>query len=134
MTSKTHSFLKQNRSFLLLSLLYTAWALGFIWHASYIASDGKLYFALFDDAMISMRYAWNLSHGSGLVWNPGEYVEGYTNLLMTLLMALATWFFEKRYRPNWCVSQNSPLRSNPHLIRTTHEIGLTTAIAPIRGQ
>jgi hypothetical protein len=26
--------------------------------------------------MISMRYAWNVSHGSGLVWNPGERVEG----------------------------------------------------------
>jgi arabinofuranosyltransferase len=45
--------------------------------------------------MISMRYAWNLSHGSGLVWNPGEYVEGYTNLLMTLLMSLATLVFDK---------------------------------------
>lgn len=97
MPSKIHSFFKQNWSFLSLSLLYALWALAFIWHASYIASDGKLYFALFDDAMISMRYAWNLSHGNGLVWNPGEYVEGYTNLLMTLLMTLATGLFEKRY-------------------------------------
>jgi len=45
--------------------------------------------------MISMRYAWNLSHGLGLVWNPGEYVEGYTNPLMTLLMALPTLVFDK---------------------------------------
>jgi arabinofuranosyltransferase len=45
--------------------------------------------------MISMRYAWNLSHGLGLVWNPGEYVEGYTNPLMTLLMSLPTLVFDK---------------------------------------
>jgi hypothetical protein len=27
----------------------------------------------------------------------GEYIEGYTNLLMTLLMSVAAFFFEKRY-------------------------------------
>jgi len=42
-----------------------------------------------------MRYAWNLSHGLGLVWNPGEYVEGYTNPLMTFIMALPTLAFDK---------------------------------------
>jgi hypothetical protein len=47
--------------------------------------------------MISMRYAWNFSHGLGLVWNPGEYVEGYTNLLMTLLMSFATLVFDKSH-------------------------------------
>ncbi len=40
-----------------------------------------------DDAFISYRYALNLAHGHGLVFNPGEYVEGYTNLLWTLLIA-----------------------------------------------
>lgn len=48
-----------------------------------------VYFSLFDDAMISMRYARNLADGSGLVWNPGEApVEGYTNLLWTLWMSV----------------------------------------------
>jgi hypothetical protein len=46
--------------------------------------------------MISMRYAWNLSHGEGLVWNPGEYVEGYTNLLMVLLMSLSAFIFDDK--------------------------------------
>src|SRR5919199_4227504 len=69
---------------------FIAWASLFIYHSSFVGIDGRRYFCLFDDAMISMRYAWNLSHGLGLVWNPGEYVEGYTNLLMTLLMSLAT--------------------------------------------
>jgi len=61
-----------------------------------VALDNQRYFSIFDDAMISMRYAWNFSHGYGLVWNPGERVEGYTNLLMVLLMALPNLLFEKR--------------------------------------
>ncbi len=40
-----------------------------------------------DDAFISYRYALNLVRGHGLVFNPGEYVEGFTNLLWTLLIA-----------------------------------------------
>jgi arabinofuranosyltransferase len=40
-----------------------------------------------DDAYISYRYAWNLVQGHGLVYNPGERVEGYTNFLWTLLAA-----------------------------------------------
>ncbi len=42
---------------------------------------------LIDDAYISFRYAWNLAHGHGLVWNAGTRVEGYTNLLWTTLLA-----------------------------------------------
>ncbi len=41
-----------------------------------------------DDAFISFRYAANLVEGHGLVYNPGERVEGFTNLLWTLLLAL----------------------------------------------
>lgn len=40
-----------------------------------------------DDAYISYRYGWNLVHGNGLIYNPGERVEGYTNFLWTLLSA-----------------------------------------------
>ena len=42
-----------------------------------------------DDAYISLRYAGNLARGLGLVYNAGERVEGFTNLLWTLLLALA---------------------------------------------
>lgn len=42
-----------------------------------------------DDAFISYRYAQNLVEGHGLVFNPGERVEGYSNLLYVLLMAPA---------------------------------------------
>lgn len=42
-----------------------------------------------DDAWISMRYAANLVDGHGLTWNPGQPpVEGYSNLLWTLLGAV----------------------------------------------
>ena len=40
-----------------------------------------------DDAYISFRYAQNLVDGHGLVFNPGERVEGYTNFLWTVLFA-----------------------------------------------
>jgi len=41
-----------------------------------------------DDSHISLRYARNLAEGNGLVYNPGEQVEGYTNFLWTVLMAV----------------------------------------------
>jgi hypothetical protein len=40
-----------------------------------------------DDAYISFRYARNLAEGLGLVYNPGERIEGYTNFLWTVLIA-----------------------------------------------
>lgn len=42
-----------------------------------------------DDAFISFRYARNFARGLGLVYNEGEWVEGYTNFLWTLLLGLA---------------------------------------------
>jgi hypothetical protein len=45
--------------------------------------------AVFDDSYISFRYANNLVRGAGLVFNPGERVEGYTNFLWVLLAAAA---------------------------------------------
>src|SRR5688572_20411043 len=66
----------------------TAFYAAFILRSTF-SLDGQVYFPLFDDAMISMRYARNLADGHGLVWNPGEApVEGYTNFLWTLWMAL----------------------------------------------
>jgi hypothetical protein len=80
---------------LVTAAVFALWALGLIYRTSFIATDGHRYFSLFDDAMISMRYAWNATHGFGLVWNPGERVEGYTNLLMVGLMALWTSLLDK---------------------------------------
>lgn len=41
-----------------------------------------------DDSLISYRYSDRLLHGKGLTWNDGEFVEGYSNLLWVLLVAL----------------------------------------------
>ena len=40
-----------------------------------------------DDAFVTLRYAHNFVEGDGIVWNPGERVEGYTSLLFLLLVS-----------------------------------------------
>lgn len=55
-----------------------------------LSIGGTRYFVLFEDAMISMRYARHLAGGHGLVWNIGEPpIEGFTNLLWVLWMSAA---------------------------------------------
>jgi hypothetical protein len=77
-----------------LGLIYVGWAAIFIAHSAIETSHGR-YFCLFDDAMVSLRYAWNLAHGHGLVWNPGERVEGTTSFLLTIYMTLGALFLSK---------------------------------------
>lgn len=74
--------------------MYAGWAARFIASNAVDTTDGR-YFCLFDDAMVSMRYAWNLAHGDGLVWNPGERVEGITSFSFTLVMTLGALFLDK---------------------------------------
>ncbi|MBP7281451.1 MAG: hypothetical protein KBA66_07745 [Leptospiraceae bacterium] len=45
-----------------------------------------------DDAFISFRYAKNLTDGLGLVYNAGEFVEGYTNFLWTIFLSVGMFF------------------------------------------
>ena len=72
----------------LVCLLACGWYVVFVARAAFRIHDGRWVYSLFDDAMISMRYARNLADGYGLRWNPGEpAVEGYSNLLWTLVMA-----------------------------------------------
>jgi arabinofuranosyltransferase len=42
-----------------------------------------------DDTFISFRYARNLANNLGLVFNPGERVEGYTNFLWVVILAVS---------------------------------------------
>jgi len=70
---------------LLAAYFYYAWR--YI-ELSSITIEGVKHYILFDDAMISMRYAYNLAHGLGAVWNPGERVEGFTNPLWVGYMSL----------------------------------------------
>ena len=64
-----------------LLLGYLPWLvlLGYLTHTAWF---------LCDDAFISFRYARNLLEGHGLVYNPGEYVEGYSNFLWVLELAV----------------------------------------------
>ena len=58
---------------------------------------------LTDDAFISFRYVRNLLEGHGLVFNPGEYVEGYTNFLWVLELAALWGLFgwQPEHAANW---------------------------------
>ncbi|MCE9615836.1 MAG: hypothetical protein K8T26_16320 [Lentisphaerae bacterium] len=68
----------RRRATLILAVLV---ALPFLWQLS------RCWPYTNDDAFITLRYAWNLAHGRGLVYNAGEHVEGFTSLLHTLLAA-----------------------------------------------
>jgi hypothetical protein len=76
-------------------ILFQCWSGAFIWKSSIPLNSGGRAFCLFDDAMVSMRYAENVVQGHGPVWNPGERVEGYTNPLMVALMTVTLAVFEK---------------------------------------
>ena len=89
--TRTVSLLRSDRAlgvFVAVAIVLAAVYYGvFIFKTSFLL-NGERYFCLYDDAMISMRYAKNLAQGFGLVWNPGgERVEGYTNPLWVLFMA-----------------------------------------------
>lgn len=87
-----HFWQKIDKLYFALAVLATLFYAIFIYKTSFWL-DGKVYFSLFDDAMVSMRYARNLSDGYGLVWNPGEPpIEGYTNFLWTIWMAILHLF------------------------------------------
>ena len=62
-------------------LIFLPWLvlLGYLTHTAWFRCD---------DAFISFRYARNLLEGHGLVFNPGEYVEGYSNFLWVLELAV----------------------------------------------
>ena len=79
----------------IVSALFAYWSRTYIYLSSFLSRDRSRVYSLFDDAMISMRYAWNFSHGKGLVWNMGDHVQGYSNLLMTLIMSVATSVLSK---------------------------------------
>ncbi len=74
-------------AFYFVVVFFTIWSLLFIFRSSFVI-DSQRYFCLFDDAMVSMRYAHNIAMRLGPVWNPGEYVEGYTNPAWMFLMTI----------------------------------------------
>lgn len=75
------------RGLIVFGLVLTVYSLVFVFRSSVVV-EGKRYFCLFDDAMVSMCYAANWADGHGIVWNRGERVEGYTNFGWTAILAL----------------------------------------------
>ena len=67
-------------------LLFVLWGAGYIYRTSAMVG-GERVFVLWDDAMISMRYARNLASGHQFTWNPdGERVQGISNPGVTIAM------------------------------------------------
>lgn len=64
-----------------------------VWLALFVTLGHCWWFRehLVDDAFITMRYAQNWLAGQGVVFNPGEAVEGYTSPLWLLLLSAGAW-------------------------------------------
>ena len=67
-----------------------AWLLSCLPWLAFLGWIASISWFLCNEAFISFRYARNLLEGHGLVFNPGEYVEGYSNFLWVLELA-ALW-------------------------------------------
>jgi hypothetical protein len=61
---------------------------GILLVVAYAAHAARFADYLNDDAYITFRYSANLATGRGPYFNPGEHVEGYTNLSLMLVMAV----------------------------------------------
>lgn len=62
-----------------------------VWAQESARIGSTRYFWLEDDAMVSMRYGLRFAMGKGLTWTDGPRVEGYSNFLWTVVMALVQW-------------------------------------------
>jgi hypothetical protein len=97
MAPGTHVALTQPQRALVASLFLIIATLG-----SLLVSFHFLPFAI-DDALISFRYSDRLLHGEGLTWNDNEYVEGYSDLLWVLTVALGGLFSSNLVFVGWVI-------------------------------
>ncbi|MDQ7008508.1 MAG: hypothetical protein Q9Q40_14905 [Acidobacteriota bacterium] len=102
--------------------LLLAWLL-YAWHA------WSFGWCLQDDAFISLRYARNLAEGIGLVYNPGEYVEGFTNFLWTIGMAALFVLDLPPVKALWLAG----LTSGGLALWAAFDLARTLAPEPLRG-
>jgi hypothetical protein len=65
-----------------------AWTLAVVAIALTLGQVSYYFTRTVDDLFISLRYAENLAHGDGLVFNLGERVEGFSSPLWVVLQAL----------------------------------------------
>ena len=75
------------RILIFILLIHTVLFIWAVYEQSFTTSKGR-YILLADDAMISMKYAYNLVHHGQLVWQQGQKVMGITNPGWTAIMAL----------------------------------------------
>ena len=80
-------------------VIYIIYGIFVIKGQSFFALNHRRYFTVADDALITLRYGWNLAHGKGLVWNEGEYVEGTTSILWSVYAAGLSLALDKRFLP-----------------------------------
>jgi hypothetical protein len=72
--------------------------------------DGRRWWWLEDDAMVSMRFAQRWAAGQGPTWSDGARVEGYSNFLWTSGMALLHWLGAPRATASaWVLAANGLL-------------------------
>jgi len=74
-----------------------------------VAAALPIYFTLntklaWEDFFITYRYAENLARGQGLVYSPGEHVQGFTSPLNTLIPAFFAFVLQAKdfVAPLWC--------------------------------
>jgi hypothetical protein len=85
MTDLSHETLEAtNKTFLQTAISTSIFAVIFSLWCIYLTQN------VVDDVYIFYRYAENLATGQGLVFNPGERVEGVSSLLWTVLLALVS--------------------------------------------
>ena len=99
-----------------------------------IALAARFFDHTVDDAFISFRYARNFVDGHGLVFNPGERVEGYTNFLWVVWASLSlVCSIDPEVSCRWlglaasCATLGAVVRFSPSL----RHFPLTVWIAPL---
>ena len=73
----------RHNTYLLLIISFTAALFLYLCSQSFFVQD---------DAFITFRYVRNFLNGNGLVFNKGEYVEGYTSFLWVMILAITSLF------------------------------------------
>lgn len=89
---------QENRNPLVLPLVLLALGI-----ALRVLIFGKYYHVLNDDAYIFLRYSRNLAEGHGLLYNPGEWVMGFTSTLYPILVA-PLLFLSSAVSAEWLVN------------------------------
>lgn len=59
--------------------------------AAFVIALRDVRVVLYDDAAITLRYAWRIAHGGGFTYNPGDRTDGASAPLYTLVLAVISY-------------------------------------------